>query len=54
LLRLELHPQDSDHAAVRRCWHGLLASALATRQPLRLGEVAALARAQGLPAAPGA
>jgi predicted deacetylase len=44
LLRLELHPNDGDHLAVRRCWTRLLADALRTRTPLRLGEAALMAR----------
>ena len=46
LLRLELHPGDGDHPAVVRCWTGLLAEALRTRTPLRLGEAARMARPQ--------
>jgi predicted deacetylase len=45
VLRLELHPSDADHPAVRWCWSVLLAAALRGRQPLRLSEVAALAAA---------
>ncbi len=44
LLRLELHPQDADHPAIARCWQRLLLAALREREPLRLGEAAALAR----------
>jgi predicted deacetylase len=44
LLRLDLHPGDADHAAVRRCWSALLAQALERRTPLRLHEAAAQAR----------
>lgn len=41
LLRLELHPDDADHAAVRRSWQHLLAEALADgRAPLTLGRAA--------------
>lgn len=37
LLRLELHPPDADHAAVRQSWSGLLDAALRDgRQPLTL------------------
>lgn len=46
LLRLELHPGDGDHHAVVRCWTGLLADALRTRTPVRLGEAAGMARRQ--------
>lgn len=46
LLRLELHPGDCDHAAVRRCWSHLLQAALEEgRVPLGLSQAAALARA---------
>jgi len=46
LLRLELHPQDADHPAVRRCWSRILARALRDgRQPLRLDQVARQIRA---------
>lgn len=48
VLRLELHPGDGAHAAIVRCWSTLLASALRTRQPLRLREAALLARRFGL------
>lgn len=44
LLRLELHPQDADHAAVLRSWSQWLESALQTRVPLLLEQAAALAR----------
>jgi len=44
LLRLELHPGDGDHRAIVGCWTRLLAEALRTRTPLRLGEAAQLAR----------
>lgn len=40
LLRLELHPDDADHRAVRALWTRLLAEALATRTPLTLGAAA--------------
>jgi hypothetical protein len=43
VLRLELHPADADHAAVRWCWSLLLGAALRGRQPLRLSEAAGLA-----------
>jgi len=54
LMRLELHPDDGDHPAIRRCWQGLLQRALQDRQPLRLGEAAARAHATGTPPAEGA
>lgn len=38
LLRLELHPDDADHPAVRRTWQRLLSGALATRRALTLHE----------------
>jgi predicted deacetylase len=43
LLRLELHPGDADHAAVRRCWGRILRRTLREQQrrPLRLHEAAA-------------
>lgn len=44
LLRLELHPGDADHPDILRCWTDLLAQALCSRVPLRLGEAAMLAR----------
>lgn len=47
LQRLELHPHDADHTAVRRCWESLLRQALRYRTPLRLGEAAELARRHG-------
>lgn len=54
LLRLELHPQDADHPAVRRCWSRILARALRDgRQPLRLEEVARQVRANALAPARG-
>ena len=48
LLRLELHPADADHPAVRRCWTRILARALGEqhRKPLRLGELAARLKPQ--------
>jgi len=52
LLRLELHPHDADHAAVRRCWSGLLLRALQQRQPLTLAQ--AVARQWPVDDAPGA
>lgn len=46
LLRIELHPGDSDHAALRVLWMRTLTRALGVqrRQPLRLREVAARLR----------
>ena len=43
LMRLELHPGDVDHPAVRRCWRRILRRALRDqhRRPLRLHEAAA-------------
>lgn len=38
LLRLELHPQDCDDPAIQKCWTGILADALKTRQPLKMKE----------------
>lgn len=40
LLRLELHPDDAEHAAIRRSWQRILSQALADRQPLTLEGVA--------------
>jgi predicted deacetylase len=40
LLRLELHPQDADHASIRRSWQRLLAQHLAGRRATTLGAVA--------------
>lgn len=40
LLRLELHPHDADHPAIRRSWQGLLSQHLADRRPMTLGAVA--------------
>lgn len=40
LLRLELHPHDADHAAIRRSWQGLLADHLRGRRATTLGAVA--------------
>jgi uncharacterized protein len=49
LLRLELHPGDSAHAALRALWMRVLGRALVEqqREPLRLAEVAARLAAQG-------
>lgn len=43
LMRLELHPGDADHPAVRRCWRRILRRALREqhRHPVRLHEAAA-------------
>jgi predicted deacetylase len=41
LLRLELHPHDADHPAIRRSWQGLLESHLAHRTPCTLAAFAA-------------
>lgn len=40
LLRLELHPRDADHAAVRRSWQRLLEQHLAERRACRLADAA--------------
>ena len=40
LLRIELHPHDADHAAIRRSWQGLLEEALRDRKPCTLAGVA--------------
>jgi predicted deacetylase len=40
LLRLELHPHDADHAAIRRSWQHLLEAQLAERHPSTLVDVA--------------
>lgn len=40
LLRLELHPRDVEHDAVRRSWQGLLEKHLADREALTLAQVA--------------
>jgi predicted deacetylase len=44
LLRIDLRPHDADHAALRRCWAGLLATALRERRPLHLAQAAQRAR----------
>lgn len=41
LLRLELHPHDADHPAVRRSWQRLLARALESRRAATLARFAA-------------
>lgn len=40
LLRLELHPHDADHAAIRRSWQHLLEAHLDGRRPMTLAQVA--------------
>jgi hypothetical protein len=40
VLRLELHPHDADHAAIRRSWQRLLASHLRDRRATTLADVA--------------
>jgi hypothetical protein len=40
LVRLELHPHDAEHAAIRRSWQGLLEKHLADRMPSTLAAVA--------------
>jgi len=40
VLRLELHPHDADHAAIRRSWQRLLATQLRERQAATLADVA--------------
>ena len=40
LLRFELHPQDADHAAIRRSWQRLLAAHLHERKPATLSVAA--------------
>jgi predicted deacetylase len=40
LLRIELHPHDADHPAIRRSWQTILARELADRHPMTLGSVA--------------
>ncbi len=47
IVRLELHPADAAYPAVRDCWKRWLAAALRERTPIRLHEVAALARHRG-------
>jgi predicted deacetylase len=48
VLRLDLHPDDADHADVRITWQRVLASALREREPLLLRDLAR--RALGSPA----
>jgi predicted deacetylase len=40
LLRLELHPHDADHPAIKRSWQGLLSAHLAQRHATTLSHVA--------------
>src|SRR5437764_1178468 len=40
LLRLELHPADADHPAIRRSWQRLLETHLAERRARTLADVA--------------
>jgi len=40
LLRLELHPHDADHLAIKRSWQGLLEQHLARRDACTLADVA--------------
>jgi predicted deacetylase len=40
LLRLELHPGDADHAAIRRSWQRILEAHLPGRRPSTLADVA--------------
>jgi hypothetical protein len=44
LLRLELHPQDADHPAIKRSWQRLLGAHLADRRPRTLADVASKLR----------
>jgi predicted deacetylase len=44
LLRLELHPHDADHPAIKRSWQRLLGAHLADRRPRTLADVAARLR----------
>jgi uncharacterized protein len=44
LLRLELHPQDADHASIRRSWQRLLERHLPERKARTLADAAALLR----------
>jgi predicted deacetylase len=46
LLRLELHPQDADHAAIRRSWQRLLETHLAGRHARTLAHVAEIFRVE--------
>jgi len=40
VLRLDLHPDDADHADVRRTWQRILARALREREALLLRDLA--------------
>ncbi|CAG1018701.1 hypothetical protein BURC_03509 [Burkholderiaceae bacterium] len=40
LLRLELHPHDADHPAIRRSWQRVLAAQLSGRRAMTLAQVA--------------
>jgi predicted deacetylase len=46
LLRLELHPRDVEHDAIRRSWQGLLEKHLADREALTLAQMADRYRAE--------
>jgi len=46
LLRLELHPHDADHPAIRRSWQKLLETHLAQRRPTTLAYVAEMFRVE--------
>lgn len=52
LLRLELHPQDADHPAIRRQWTQALREALRTRHAVRMYEAVQWAQPAGASAAP--
>lgn len=41
VLRLELHPSDADHAAVRRSWQRILAKHIATHQAVTVAQAVA-------------
>ena len=45
VLRIELHPRDADHPAVRRSWQGLLARELDRREPLTVARLTEAFRA---------
>lgn len=51
LLRLELHPQDADHPALRQQWTAVLRTALRERQPVTLHEAVQWAQPAGVTAA---
>jgi predicted deacetylase len=46
LLRLELHPHDADHAAIRRSWQGLLERHLDGREACTLADAAEAFRSE--------